>query len=152
MKVLVGLACVAVIAFIGYFFWGEWQAARKADEATQLAASIAEARRVDQTRDEAMSSDDVLDKLLAVDFAIYNKSSHPAVFRVLHEQTISGELQRLRISAAKEAARFRSCQSVRSVDYLRVAQPGFLEVRVICSPGLFVDYRSTGAVSELQML
>lgn len=25
MKILVGLASVAVIAFVGYFFWGEWQ-------------------------------------------------------------------------------------------------------------------------------
>lgn len=25
LKVLVGLAAVAVIAFVGYFFWGEWQ-------------------------------------------------------------------------------------------------------------------------------
>lgn len=28
MKVLVGLACAAIIAFVGYFFWGEWQASR----------------------------------------------------------------------------------------------------------------------------
>lgn len=152
MKALLGLACVAVIAFVAYFFWGEWQTARLAAEARQLATAIAESRRVDQSRDEAMSSDDILDKMLAVDFAIYTKTSHPEVFRALHEQTVTGELQRLRISAAREAAQFRSCQSVRSVDFLRVAPPGFLEVRVICSPGMFIDFRSTGAVSDLQML
>lgn len=27
MKILVGFACVALIAFVGYFFWGEWQKA-----------------------------------------------------------------------------------------------------------------------------
>lgn len=25
MKVLIGAACVAIIAFVGYFFWGEYQ-------------------------------------------------------------------------------------------------------------------------------
>lgn len=38
LKVLVGLAAVAVIAFVGYFFWGEWQKAEAA------AAAVAEQR------------------------------------------------------------------------------------------------------------
>lgn len=29
MRLLVGATCVAVIAFIGYFFWGEYQARQK---------------------------------------------------------------------------------------------------------------------------
>lgn len=44
MKVLIGLACVAVIAFVGYYFWGEWQKV----EASRTAAScdaVAEGQR-----------------------------------------------------------------------------------------------------------
>ena len=29
MKLLVGLACVAIVAFVGYFFWGEWQSSEQ---------------------------------------------------------------------------------------------------------------------------
>lgn len=32
LKMLVGTACVAVIAMAGYFFWGEWQARQAAIE------------------------------------------------------------------------------------------------------------------------
>lgn len=37
MKVLVGLACVAVVAFVGYFFWGEWQDSQRREIAAHNA-------------------------------------------------------------------------------------------------------------------
>lgn len=62
LKALIGLAAVAVIAFVGYFFWGEWQRAdaeaRDRAEATRLArekqmadvAALAAIRRTLATR------------------------------------------------------------------------------------------------------
>ena len=29
MKALIATACIAVIAAVGYYFWGEWQSARE---------------------------------------------------------------------------------------------------------------------------
>ncbi|WEK05777.1 MAG: hypothetical protein P0Y65_05840 [Candidatus Devosia phytovorans] len=46
MKILVGLASVAVIAFVGYFFWGEWQQ-RQAQEQLRVAANEERARAQD---------------------------------------------------------------------------------------------------------
>ena len=35
MRFLVGAACVAVIAFVGYYFWGEYQQSQAASRAAQ---------------------------------------------------------------------------------------------------------------------
>lgn len=39
MKVLVAAACIAILAFVGYFFWGEYSARRALDEARVAAAA-----------------------------------------------------------------------------------------------------------------
>ncbi|KFL24994.1 hypothetical protein JP74_21760 [Devosia sp. 17-2-E-8] len=45
MRLLVAVACVAVIAFVGYFFWGEWNAYRAREEVQTAAVA-----RVEQSR------------------------------------------------------------------------------------------------------
>lgn len=35
MRVLIGLTCVAVIAFVGYFFWGEYEKSQAATKAAR---------------------------------------------------------------------------------------------------------------------
>ncbi|GEM_PF-3353886 len=35
MRVLIGATCVAVLAFVGYFFWGEYQQSQAATRAAQ---------------------------------------------------------------------------------------------------------------------
>lgn len=42
MRVLAGLACIALLAFVGYFFWGEYQKGRD----QELHAIFAECDRI----------------------------------------------------------------------------------------------------------
>lgn len=35
MKALIGAACIAVIAFVGYFFWGEYEKSQAASRAAK---------------------------------------------------------------------------------------------------------------------
>lgn len=53
MRLLVGLACVAVIAFVGYFFWGEWQRSQDAEAASRLAAFIETCAEIEQSGEVA---------------------------------------------------------------------------------------------------
>ena len=38
MKILIGAACIAVIAFVGYYFWGEYRQHEIENQASKLAA------------------------------------------------------------------------------------------------------------------
>ncbi|MDH7786328.1 hypothetical protein QBD01_002349 [Ochrobactrum sp. 19YEA23] len=62
MKLLVGAACVAVIAFVGYFFWGEYQ--RR------------EEQKIAELRAEKLTCDTMLSDLKA------NKASQD--WRIIH--------------------------------------------------------------------
>lgn len=50
MKVLVGAACVAVLAFVGYFFWNEWQDRLARERAMELVTRLAEQRGAERLR------------------------------------------------------------------------------------------------------
>ncbi|APY14320.1 hypothetical protein GJU94_14040 [Brucella sp. 10RB9214] len=48
MKALVGAACVAIIAFVVYFFWGEYQ---RREQASAVSAAFAAQQMVETQRD-----------------------------------------------------------------------------------------------------
>jgi Flp pilus assembly protein TadB len=43
MKALVAAACIAVLAAVGYFFWGEYERANRLAEAKKIASSTSRA-------------------------------------------------------------------------------------------------------------
>lgn len=144
MRALVGAACVAVIAFVGYYFWGEFA------PQPQTVAAVASEPRVSQYRLN-LTEDQALDKIAGVDFNPYSQSRNPEIFEALNRETITGELQRLRVFAAKDAARFLSCQRVESVHYSPQHSTRMdLAVDVLCSGGLGVTYTRNGPITDLQ--
>lgn len=98
-----------------------------------------------------LNDDLVLDKIAGVDFNPYSETRNPDVFAALNRETISGELQRLRLFAAKDAAQFIACQRVESVHYSPTASTRMdLAVDVVCSGGVGASYTRHGAITALQ--
>jgi hypothetical protein len=139
MRVLIGAACVAVIAFVGYYFWGE---------ITPRTPAVASSVEIDQRR-LSLGEDQVLDKIARVDLNPYSQARNPDVFDALNRETITGELQRLRTFAAKDAAQFQSCREVESVHFSTASTAMGLAVDVVCSGGLVVTYTRNGPSTEL---
>lgn len=68
MKTIVAIACVAVIAFVGYFFWEEWrssEAVRVAQGNALYADCLEHARNVPTERDLLVMSQIDRDERLA---------------------------------------------------------------------------------------
>ncbi len=147
MKALVGLACVAVVAFVSYFFWGEW---KKAESARLFSQSmVVRLAPLSQDRDEGMSEDAVLDKIAKVDLNAYDARRRPDVFAALPRETIGGELQRLRIFAAKDAAKFVGCDRVQSSEYSDMTTKMHLTVLVTCMNGASALFTLAGNATPL---